>query len=120
MIQGGVLMSYPVPIACTLSSAALSERAEEMRLVGESGLASAVRDGASAVLRFSGGPELHERLKAIVAAEAECCPFLDLDLSDGKEALELSVRGPSEAEEIVRAMVEAFSALLPTPRGREC
>lgn len=102
-------MQQPVPIACTLSTDGLSERLEEMRAVGRSGLVAATVDGGSAILRFRDEQRLRERLEAIVAGESECCAFLAMDLRHGGQHLELSVRGPAEAEEIIRDMVRAFS-----------
>lgn len=102
-------MAEPVPIACTLSSAGMSERLTEMKLIGQSALISAGQDGAVASLRFRAEPGLSERLKTVVAAEAECCAFLELDLTERDGALELSIHGPPEASEIVGDMVGAFS-----------
>ncbi|MBA2764137.1 MAG: hypothetical protein H0U42_05560 [Thermoleophilaceae bacterium] len=102
-------MAEPVPIACTLSSAGMSERLAEMKLVGASGLLSASHDGAAASLQFRAEPGLSDRLEMIVAAEAECCAFLELELTERDGSLELSVHGPPEAAEIVGAMVGAFS-----------
>ena len=48
------------------------------------------------------------RLEAIVAAEAECCPFLDMDLREEDGALVLEIRAPQEAEPLVADLVSAF------------
>ena len=94
-----------LPIACSLDAAAMGERLAEMRAIGSDALVSAV----PGVLRFRPGPETRARLERIVAAEAECCAFLDLALEDEPGALRLTIAGPEGAEPIVAGMVAAFA-----------
>ena len=98
-------MDSNTPIACTLSAAALSARLAEMNRLGRDALLSV--DGAG-TLRFRADTETRARLEAIVAAEAECCPFLDMDVREEDGALVLEIRAPQEAEPVVADLVSAF------------
>ena len=93
------------PTACTLSAADVSARVAEMKRLGQDALLSV--DGAG-TLRFRGDTETRARLEAIVAAEAECCPFLDMELREDAGALVLEIRAPQEAEPVVADLVSAF------------
>jgi hypothetical protein len=93
------------PIACTLSAADLSARVAEMNRLGRDALLSV--DGAG-TLRFRADTETRARLEAIVAAETECCPFLDFDLREEGGALVLELRAPQGAEPVVADLVSAF------------
>ena len=64
-------------------------------------------DGAG-TLRFRANGDTRARLEAIVAAEAECCPFLNMDLREEAGALVLEIRAPQGAEPVVAEMVSAF------------
>lgn len=96
------------PIACSLSAAELPARLAEIAAVGEHSLMHAREENGRAVLRFRPGAETRRRLEAIVAAESECCSFLDISLSEDAAALTLEVAGPGEAEPIVGEMVATF------------
>ena len=93
------------PIACTLSAADLSARLAEMKRLGQDALLSV--DGAG-TLRFRSDAETRARLEAIVAAEAECCPFLHMELREEAGALVLEIRASQGAEPVVAELVSAF------------
>ena len=78
-----------LPLACSLDATALEERLAEMRAVGREALLATEPDG---VMRFRATAETRERLERILAAEGECCPFLDLDLREEQGELRLTVR----------------------------
>ena len=88
-----------LPIACSLNQAEQAERAEAAReLVAASMLDSAVTEtGAS--LRFRQDAE--GPLQELIAAESECCPFLEFDLRPKDGALSLTVTGPEQARPII-------------------
>jgi hypothetical protein len=98
-------MDPDTPIACTLSAADLSARLGEMKRLGQDALLSV--DGAG-TLRFRADGDTRARLEAIVAAEAECCPFLDMGLREEAGAIVLEIRAPQGAEPVVADMVSAF------------
>ena len=96
-------MAEPLPIACTLTAAELPERLGEMRAIGRDALV-AVRERE---LRFR--LEARERLEQVVAAEAECCSFMTLALTEENGELLLSIDAPAEAQPVVHELVAAFA-----------
>lgn len=100
-------MESNTPIACSLSAADLSARLAEMKRLGQDSLLSVDGDGT---LRFRPDSETRLRLEAIVAAEAECCPFLDLSLREEAGTLVLKIGAPEGAEPVVADLVDAFEA----------
>ena len=61
------------------------------------------------LLRFRKSEEVRRRLEAIVAAEAECCSFLDFSLSEDDGGLVLSITAPTDAEAVADELATAFS-----------
>ena len=98
-------MDSKAPIACSLSAPDLAGRLSDMRQLGQDALLSADAHGT---LRFRADRETRARLEGIVAAEAECCPFLDMHLREEAGALVLEIRGPQEAAPVVAELVSAF------------
>jgi hypothetical protein len=95
-----------LPIACTLDAPALEERLAEIRAVGRDALIAAEPGG---VLRFRATPDTRRRLERIVAAEAECCAFLGLELLEQDGELRLTISAPEGAEPVASGLVEAFA-----------
>src|SRR4051794_38166226 len=98
----------PAPIACSLTAAELPERLAEMSALGRSSLLTAETAGHQAVLRFRPGPDTGERLAAIVAAEAECCAFLTMELREEPDAIALTIEGSDGAQPVLDELVAAF------------
>jgi hypothetical protein len=88
-----------MPIACTLTSAELRARRAQVAALAEHALRC--RDGGRLVFDATAEPALRE----LVALEAECCPFLTLNLRRTGDALELTVTGPAEAAPIIAALL---------------
>src|SRR5688500_18744435 len=95
-----------LPLACSLDAPALAERLAEMRAVGRESLIAADPGGE---LRFRASPGVRQRIERIVAAEAECCAFLRLTLSEHDGELRLAVSAPEGAEPVAAGLVEAFA-----------
>jgi hypothetical protein len=102
-------MTQPLPIACTLSAADLEVRLAELRALGSDALRDVSEQAGRAVLRFRSGPDVARRVDAAVAAESECCAFLDFHVEHGAEATVLTVEAPDGAAEIVHELAEAFA-----------
>jgi hypothetical protein len=97
------------PIACTLNASDLQHRLAEIAQVGADGLSSqSVQDGRH-VLRFRADDATHERLNAIVAAEADCCSSLDLALTEDGDELVLTIAAPSDARPLADDLARAFA-----------
>ncbi len=101
-------MSPDNPLACTLTPAELPDRVAEIAAIGRAGLLSAEHAGTRVVLRFRRDPALRGRLEAVVAAEAQCCAFLDMRLTDGDDATVLTIAAPAGGEPILADLIEAF------------
>jgi hypothetical protein len=102
-------MSRPLPIACTLSATDLTARGEELRALGGDGLVDATEEPARAVLRFRPDPAIRERVEAIVAAESECCAFLDFVLEHDADATVLTISAPNGGAEMVHELAAALA-----------
>jgi hypothetical protein len=95
-------------MACSLQAPALAERLRAMEALGRAALLASEQSGACAVLRFA--PGVRDTLEDIVAAEAECCPFLVMTLSDEPDVLVLTVEAPADAEALLVDYVSRFGA----------
>jgi hypothetical protein len=102
-------MSGELPIACSLGGAELAARVEQIRALGADGLVDVVEAPDRAVLRFRPEAGLHGRLETIIAAEAECCPFLDFELERRPDASILTIRAPNGGAEVVHELAGAFA-----------
>ena len=102
-----------LPVACSLDAARLRAREVELAALGRSLLSVSDPEGPRFVLSFTGDDETKGRLDRIVAAEAECCPFLDIQVSEG-ETLELSLDGPDEAAPLIADLVGAIRGSVAT------
>jgi hypothetical protein len=101
-------VTRPLPIACTLSAPDLEVRAAELRAIGGDGLLDVSEEEGRAILRFRPDPALRTRLEAVVAAEAECCAFLDFRLDHGDDATVLAISAPNGGGEMVHGLAAAF------------
>jgi hypothetical protein len=91
------------PLACSLSAGELADRG---RWLGR--LARRARtvepDRAGVTVRFAADDGVEAELRELAVAEAECCPFLTIEVRAGDAELELRVGGPPEARPIIDAM----------------
>ena len=104
-------MDAEVPIACSLEAGDYRERLDEIRAISRQGLISAERPGDVARLVFADEPRTRSRLLAVVAAEASCCPFLDLAMDSTPEGISLTIAGPPEAIPIVADLAASFEGV---------
>lgn len=102
-------MSRPLPIACTLNATDLRERGAELRALGGDGLLDLAEHDDHTVLRFRADPEIRTRVEAIVAAESECCAFLDFRLDHEADASVLTISAPNGGAEVVRELAAALA-----------
>ncbi len=97
----GILEAWPRrhrrrgPVACSLGSAELAARHQDLTGLFADGLTAADHYGDTLELRFR---ERYEpRVQALAAAERECCPFMDIEVHrDGREIV-LLLDCPPEA-----------------------
>jgi hypothetical protein len=98
---------HELPIACFLDAAGLRARKAELASLGRSLISVSEPKGGPAVLRFTPDEGTRTVLDHVVAAEAECCPFLDLRIAEG-DPLELTIDGPADAAPVIADLVSAF------------
>jgi hypothetical protein len=93
----------PLPIACSLSSADLADRAQAWsRLVNGWAVARApIDDGVQ--INFRPAPGLIESLRELVALESECCPWMNMRLTEDP-GIQLRVTGPGDTAGELRRM----------------
>jgi hypothetical protein len=105
-------MARELPVVCSLEAADLEARLAEIADLGaEALLGGAMRDGRH-LLRFRSTPGVRRRLEEIVAAEAECCAFLDLALGERGGELVLTIAAPEAGQPTADALAAAFEANL--------
>jgi hypothetical protein len=78
--------------------------------IGAGSLIDHGREGNRHVLRFRSDPLTRERLEGVIAAESECCAFLDLSLEDDANDLVLSVAAPEGGQATADGFASAFAA----------
>jgi hypothetical protein len=101
-------MTESLPIACSLDAEDLRRRLSEIAAVGAESLFARDSDGPRHTLRFRSDPQTRRRLERIVAAEAECCSFLDLTLVEQKGELVLTVEAPEDERAVADGLADAF------------
>ena len=101
-------MPTELPIACSLSRAELPARLAQIAALGRDALVDAQLGGTRATLRFAAGTGVRERVASVVAAEATCCAFLTMRVSDEPGAVVLDIAAPEDAEMVLREFVDAF------------
>jgi hypothetical protein len=99
-----------VPIACALTVPERSERERRIADLAGRSLRSreATPDGVR--LTFAADARTEHEVRAVVADEAKCCPFLQFRLSRTGEALVVEVTAPDQALPVL----EEFN--LPAPQ----
>jgi hypothetical protein len=112
-------MKNETPVACSLNSGELTERLAAIAEVGASCLISRRIEGESRVLRFHKSAATRERLEGILAAEAECCPFLDLSLHERDDELVLSIAASEDGRAVADGLALAFGGADGSGRGND-
>jgi hypothetical protein len=99
----------PLPMACSLESGELWERYAELSELGVDTLIDSRSEGTTHRLSFKRSEDLEARLEAIIAAEARCCPFLDLSMTSRDSEVVLLISGPAEAAPVAAGLAAAFA-----------
>jgi hypothetical protein len=86
------------PIACTLAPDQYAARIRSLTALSESLLSRHPIPGGA---RMTFTADAERELRAAIAAEAACCPFLTMTLERTDAGLRLDVTGPDEAAPIV-------------------
>ncbi|HEX4308256.1 MAG TPA: hypothetical protein VHZ54_19625 [Solirubrobacterales bacterium] len=101
-------MTDSPPIACSLGADDLRRRLEEIAALGAEGLRGRSVEGNARILRFRPDPAIRRRLEEVVAAESECCAFLDLGLAEEDGDLVLRIAAPADGRPVADELALAF------------
>ena len=102
-------MTEALPIACSLGPGDLKQRLAAIAETGAGSLLGHEVDGGRHLLRFRSNAATRRRLEEIVAAEAECCSFLDLILEERGGELRLSIAAPKDGQAVADELAAAFN-----------
>jgi hypothetical protein len=94
-------MPQELPIACSLSATDAQTRKARWEAVAGAALLESERTAAGARQIYRGDADVELELAELIDLEAQCCAFLDFQLSREEGRLVLDVSGPPEAAEIV-------------------
>lgn len=97
-----------LPIACSLDAGALQSRLRRLAELGATGLLGSEGGGGRHTLRFRDDPRTRAALDGVVAAEAECCPFLALSVDRADDELILGIEAPAGGEAIADELAAAI------------
>jgi hypothetical protein len=96
------------PIACTLDRAQMRQRGEDIRALGRAALTTIERGERQVVLRFCPGREIREQVEEIVAAETECCPFLDFAIVREQDTTVVTIVSSPGAAPVMHELADLF------------
>jgi len=106
-------MPDDIPIACSLGTGELQQRLAAIAEVGARSLLSRTMHDETHLLHFRLDPGTRRQLEGIVAAEAECCSFLDLSLREDEGELVMSIAAPKDARALADGLADAFGREAP-------
>jgi hypothetical protein len=95
-----------LPIACTLTPDRMTARLALIDALSAEGLIGRTPTDAGLCVRLRDTPEIERRTRELVAAESECCAFLEFELRHDDGDLVLEISGPEDA----RPVIELFFA----------
>jgi hypothetical protein len=99
------------PVVCSLSVGAYAERLDLIRRVGAAALLRVDRRADRAELRFRPGDQVARDLREIRDAEARCCTFLRLELTEQHDATVLSIASSNpDGVFMIDELANAFAA----------
>ncbi len=104
-------MTQDLPIVCSLDADNLKARLDLIAAIGASHLISRETDGDTQLLRFRPDDGVRRSLQGVIAAEAKCCSFLDMDIREEAGALVLVIDAPAEAAPVAAELAAAFAAV---------
>jgi hypothetical protein len=88
-----------LPIACTLSAGDMTRRVASSAAITSAWMLDSEITPRGASLRFDRAAE--SDLRALIAAESECCAFMEFGLRPEGADLRLTVEGPDGARPII-------------------
>jgi MerR family transcriptional regulator, copper efflux regulator len=93
-------VTRPLPlVGCSLSGDGQRARLAEWRELLAAAASRAEIEGGA---RYAFAPEHERRVRRLVAAEQECCPFFSFAVAADGSEVELRVTAPADAQDAVR------------------
>ena len=89
------------PIACTLTPDGMTARLALIDALAADGLLDRTLTESGLRLRLRDTPEIEHRTRELVAAESQCCAFLDFELGRDGGDLVLDISGPDDARPVI-------------------
>ena len=90
-----------LPIACTLTADGMTARLALIDALAADGLLDRTPTDTGLRVRLRDTPDIEQRTRELVAAESECCAFLDFDLGREDGDLVLDISGPEDARPVI-------------------
>ena len=90
--------------SCSLSPDALTGRVSEWRALSAHAVRRQVEAGR-VVSRYPNRPEIAQWLARLVAAESDCCPFLDFDVHEHDGVIDVELRYPPQFAPMLTAVL---------------
>lgn len=95
------------PIACTLDAGDFKARTAQIEMLAPRHLLHVSRQPLSIELTYA--TEALEELRELVRKEAECCAFLNFDLTETREGASLKVTAPEAARDAADMLFAHFA-----------
>jgi hypothetical protein len=107
-----VTVTQELPIVCSLGADDLTARLELIAAIGAGNLISRDTEGDTQLLRFRRDDGVRRSLEAVIAAEARCCSFLNMEIREetATATLVLVIDAPAEAAPVAAGLAAAFAA----------
>jgi len=105
-----------LPIACTLTPDGMTARLALIDALAADGLLDRTATETGLRVRLRDTPEIEQRTRELIAAESQCCAFLEFELAREGGDLVLDITGPADARPVIDLFF-APSASIWSPRG---
>jgi hypothetical protein len=90
-----------LPIACTLTSDAMTDRIAFIEKLTQDGLIARESSDGGLRVRLRDTEDVERRVRELIAAESSCCSFLAFGLERVDGELVLEIRGPDDAQPVI-------------------
>ena len=97
-------MEKTEPIACSLTESELTERMASWREVASRGTSRYAEKGRI-VSSYRRDERLLQQLRELIAAEAECCSFMQFNIEERPEEVVVELRVPPEMSDALAVML---------------
>jgi hypothetical protein len=85
---------------CSLSPSDFSQRVEDWKALASETISRKSYEG-KVISTYPASSEIRQRLSDLISAEAACCPFLEFDLRDRPDSIEVELRYPPDFESVI-------------------